>query len=201
MDDLFHAPATTAPAPQGSYVAGFWKSPEAFKAAARAAREAGYAQLQAYMPYPLHGFDDILGLQRSWIGRPVFAICCVGFLLAFGMCSYHMVDDFPAIYGGKPYATWQLFVVVTLETGLLFGALANLLLCFHTCRLLPDPTFTPMHERLSDDTFAIAVPVSAQHSAAQLRSFFEGLHAEDIRVHLEPASAAVAAPAAEASHV
>ncbi len=148
MDDICHGPAIIAPAPTVPYVAGFWRSPGAFRAAARAAREANYTNLQAYLPYPLHGFDEILGIRRSLIGRPVFAICCIGFLLAFFMCHDRMVSDFPMIYGGKPYVSPQLFVVVTLETGLLLGALANLLLCFHCCRLLPNPFFTPMHPTL-----------------------------------------------------
>lgn len=193
MADLVHAPATTAPAPEGPYVAGFWRTPDGFRAAARAARDAGHTNIQAYMPYPVHGFEELLGLERSWIGRPVFALCCLGFLAAFGMCWDRMDVNFPLIYGGKPYGTWQLFVVVTLETGLLLGALANLLLCFHTCRLLPNPAFMPMDPRLSDDTFAIAIPITSRHSADQLERWFHAQQAEEVRV--QPTAAA------EVSHV
>jgi hypothetical protein len=201
MSDLHHA-ATTSPTPDVPYVAGLWRSPDAFRDAARAASKAGYSNLQAYMPYPLHGIEDILGLERSLIGRPVFAICCLGFLLAFFMCWDRQVIDFPTIYSGKPYESWQLFVVVTLETGLLFGAIANLLLCFHCCRLLPNPQFTPLDARLSDDTFAIAIPITSAASAEHLKAWFEGLKADEIRVQAAPPPEppAIAALREEVSH-
>jgi hypothetical protein len=182
MADLHHAPATTSPTPEVPFVCGSWRSPQGFKVAATAARDAGYTNLQAYMPYPIHGIDAILGLERSWIGRPVFVVCIVFFVLAYLLQYDRMVVDFPLVYGGKPYHTWQLFVVVTLETGLLLGALANLLLCFHTCRLLPNPAFTPMNPRLSDDTFAIAVPITSHADAQQLVAWFNRLGAEDVVV-------------------
>jgi len=180
MADAHHAPATTSPTPEVPYVCGYFRTPRAFKLAAMAARDADYKNLQAYMPYPIHGIDAILGLERSLIGRPVFAVSAVFFFLAWFMCYFHMTIDFPLVYGGKPYQTPQLFVVVVMETGLLMGALLNLLLCFHSCKLLPNPTFKPMHPRLSDDTFAIAVPITGSASAEKLTAWFNQVGAEDI---------------------
>lgn len=190
-----HAPPTTSPRPEVPHVVGFWRNPLAFKIAARAARDAGHANLQAYLPYPIHGIEEQLGLKRSLIGRVVFSVAVIGFVLAYGMQFDRQVMDYPMVYGGKPYHTWQLFVVVTLETGLLLGALANLLLCFHTCRLVPNPGFTPMHPRLSDDTFALAVPITAAHRADALVGWFRQLGADEVEVN-ETAGAA----AAETSH-
>jgi hypothetical protein len=180
MADAHHAPATTSPSPEVPYVCGYFSNPRVFKLAAMAARDADYKNLQAYMPYPIHGMDAILGLERSLIGRPVFAVSVLFFVAAWFMQYFNMVVDFPLVYGGKPYDTPQLFVVVTLETGLLLGALVNLLLCFHSCKLLPNPTFKPMHPKLSDDTFAIAVPITSSASAEKLTAWFKQVGAIEI---------------------
>jgi hypothetical protein len=193
--DLFHAPPTVSAAPEQPYVAGYWRDPQAFKVAAAAARDGGHTNLSAYLAYPLHGIEEILGLERSTIGRPVFAVCIVFVLIAYTMCYYQQVVSFPMVYSGKPYHTWQLFVVVTLETGLLLGALANLLLCFHTCRLVPNPAFKPMHPRLSDDTFALALPISATSGVEQLTAWFRQLGADEVEVNENAGAPAAAEPA------
>jgi hypothetical protein len=197
--DLVNAPATTSATPEVPYVAGFWKDPQAFKIAASAARDAGHTGIQAYMPYPIHGIEAILGLERSFIGRPVFAVSILFFLVAYQMQYHQQVVNFPMIYGGKPFHSWQLFVVVTLETGLLIGALVNLLLCFHTCRLVPNPAFKPMHPRLSDDTFCIALPITATADTQSLVAWFRKLGADEVEIDEHPA-AAPAAAGAEPAH-
>jgi len=191
MADLHHAPATSSPTPEVPYVVGYFSNPRTFKLAAMAARDADYKNLQAYMPYPVHGIDEILGLQRSLLGRPVFAVTIVFFLLAYFMQYYNHVLSWPLVYGGKPFHTPQLFVVVTLETGLLLGALFNLVMCFHTCKLIPNPAFTPMHPRLSDDLFAIAVPITDKVPADTLQTFFRQVGAEGITARDPAAPVAV----------
>ncbi len=183
MPDHVNAPPSPSATPEVPYVAGYWRNAQAFKIAATSAREAGHTGIQAYLPYPVHGIEPILGLERSWIGRGVFAVSVVFFIVAYHMQYFQQVESFPMVYGGKPFHTWQLFVVVTLETGLLIGALANLLLAFHTCRLIPNPAFKPMHPRLSDDTFALALPISARASSEQLVAWFRGLGAEEVEVN------------------
>lgn len=156
--------ATTGAAP---YVGGLFADEAGFLAAARAARAAGHADLQAWTPWPVHGLEDALGLQRSWIGRPVFAAVLLGFALCFAGISYLQVDYWPVIYGGKPYFAWPLWVVPVLEIGLLLGAIVNLLACFHTCRLVPDPFTRLPDPRLTDDRFCLALPAGGDPEAVR----------------------------------
>jgi hypothetical protein len=192
--DGITAPPSVSAAPEVPYVAGYWRNPQAFKIAVSAARDAGHTGIQAYMPYPVHGVEPTLGLQRSWIGRPVFATCVLFFLAAYGMQYMQQVVEWPLIYSGKPYHTWQLFVVVTLESGLLMGAIVNLLLCFHTCRLVPNPNFRPIHPRVSDDTFCLAVPLTAAVGADKLVAWFRTLGADEVDIDEAPKPAGAAAP-------
>lgn len=158
--------------PTGStFTVGLFGDEAGLLAAAKAARAAGYTSLQAWSPYPVHGLDPVLGLQRSLLGRPVFLTAVFGWLFCFIGITWLMVGDWTVIYGGKPYFSWQLFIVPTLEAGLLFAALANLKLCFAACKLLPDP-FTQLPDaRVSDDQFALAIGTTETAGAeALLRS-------------------------------
>jgi hypothetical protein len=158
------------------YVAGIFPDEASFVAACRAARTAGHSDLQAWTPWPVHGLEDILGLERSRLGRAVLAAILLGFVVCFVGIHHISVLGWPVVYGGKPFDTWQLWVVPVLETGLLAGAVVNLLACFHTCRLLPDP-FTALPDgRLSDDRFALALPAGADPLA--VRAWFAAQGAE-----------------------
>ncbi len=151
-----------------TFTVGLFGDEAGLLAAAKAARAAGYASLQAWSPYPVHGLDPVLGLQRSLLGRPVFLTAVLGWLFCFIGITWLMVGDWAVIYGGKPYFSWQLFIVPTLEAGLLFAALANLKLCFAACKLLPDP-FTQLPDaRVSDDQFALAIGSSETAGAEAL---------------------------------
>lgn len=151
----------TAPAGDAPYVAGFFADENATLAAAKAARAAGHTAIQVWSPFPIHGIDPVLGLERSLIGRPVFAIALVGFLFTFFGIYHLMVEDWAVVYGGKPFFTWQMWVVPTLEAGLLFGAVFNLKLVLHTCKLLPDPFVRLPDPRVTDDQFCVAVSTTA----------------------------------------
>ena len=155
--DLTEGIDETGPSGTAPLTVGFFADEHALLSAAIAARAAGHTNLQAWSPFPVHGLDPVLGLKRSLIGRPVFTVALAGFLFTFiGIC-WLMVGDWAVIYGGKPYFTWQLWVVPTLETGLLFAAVVNLKACFAACKLIPDPFTQVPDVRVTDDQFALAI--------------------------------------------
>jgi hypothetical protein len=165
---------------------GAYTDADAFLAACRAARGRGLAP-QAWAPYPVHGLEDALGLERSWIGRPVFATILVGFVVAFAGLYHLGVIDYPINVSGKPFFAWQTFVVMTLEVGLLLGALVNMAVAFHACRLLPLPETALVDARQTDDRFLIALPVTGDGTAE--RDFLAGTGAE-VRLHTVAAAEA-----------
>ncbi len=174
-------PDATAPAGDAPFVAGSFADEASFVAAAKAARAAGRKNLQSWMPYPVHGLDPILGLERSLIGRAVFSVAVIGFVLCFAMQFHLMVEDWPIIYSGKPYATWQLWIVPTLEFGLLLGAIVNLLAAFHTCRLVPDPFVVLPDPRTTDDRFCLAIS-TLEAPQADLEAWFKAQGASEVAV-------------------
>lgn len=179
--DLTEGIDATGPAGTAPYVAGFFGTENAALAAVKAVRKAGQTAIQVWSPFPIHGLDPELGLQRSLIGRPVFAICLVGFLFTFFGLRHLMVEDWPLIYGGKPFDTWSLWLVPTLEAGLLFGAVLNLKMVMYTCKLIPDPFVRLPDPRVTDDQFCVAVSSDAATPAAAIEALFAAHGAESIR--------------------
>jgi hypothetical protein len=176
-------------------VVGYYRSQTAFTAAAGAAVSEGRGPL-AFTPYPVHGLDAILGIKRSLLGRPVLGVILIGFCIGLHMCWYTMSQDWPLNVGGKPYFAWPTFMVVSLETGLLLGALANLLIAAHLCRLFPSPATALPNPRMSDDTFALVLPITGAADAAALTAWLSSHGAEEVETYGEPATPSEPADAA-----
>ncbi len=140
---------------------GYYQDRDAFLAAVRTAHAEGLS-VDAIAPYPVHGLEDALGLQRSWIGRPVLTVILLGFAVVGAALIANGTTIWPVNVSGKPFGWWPAFVVCTLEAGLLAGAVVNLKLTLHTCKLLPNPFARTISPRLTDDTFAVILPASGQ---------------------------------------
>jgi hypothetical protein len=188
----------TEPASSPVVTAGFYRDQTAFTGALRAAVADRLAP-QAFTPYPVHGLDAILGLKRSFIGRPVFGVILLGFCVALWMCDYTMDQDWPLNVGGKPYFAWQTFKVVSLETGLLLGALTNFILAAHTCRLLPRPDTRLPDASMTDDTFTIVLPAADPAAAGTLATWLRGHGADTVQV-IGGSPASTPVPAVEHAH-
>lgn len=72
------------------------------KDGARRVRELGYGINEVFSPFPVHGIDKIMGLNRTRISICCFIYGCTGFSLALWMISYMLVYDWPIDIGGKP---------------------------------------------------------------------------------------------------
>jgi hypothetical protein len=166
------------PAPK-AYTVGFFTDPQAFLAACQAARDAAMQGVVAYAPWPVHGLEAANGHPRSWIGRAVLT----AILLAAAGCLHFFVQssviEWPIIVSGKPFFSPEFWVVPVLETGLLAGAVVNLLACFHACKLQP-LDHAVVDPRITDDQFALVVPVSERHTHESVTRWLEGRRAERV---------------------
>ncbi len=162
-------------------VAGYYRDVSRFSEACGAATSAGLKP-EAFTPWPVHGLEKKLGIPRSTLGRPVMAVILIGFALGLHLCWYTQYQSYPLNVGGKPYFAWQTFVVVIMETGLLLGALANMGIALHLCRLLPDPNTRLINDRITDDTFALVLPIVAGKDVEGLSTWLREQGAEEVQV-------------------
>ncbi len=164
-----------------SIIAGYYRDQQTFSDACGAATAAGHKP-QAFTPYPIHGLEAKLGISRSLIGRPVLTVILLGFALGLFLCYFTQYQNWPLNVGGKPYFAWPTFVVVILETGLLLGALTNMGVALHMCRLLPDPFTKLINDRITDDTFALVLPLANRAEADSKSNWLKSHGAEEVQV-------------------
>ena len=137
-----------------------YKDPGTLLRACEKVRDAGYTRWDAHTPFPVHGLDSAMGLKPTILPWFVAILGLGGAAGAMLMQWWVSAVAYPLVISGKPLFSWQAFVPVTFEVGVLMGALGAVLGVFGLSRL-------PMHwhplfssktfERASDDGFLISV--------------------------------------------
>ncbi len=93
-------------------------------AAARAAREAGYTEIEAYSPFPIEGLHDAIGFHSSKLPAIVLAGGIIGGLSGFGMQFFAQAIHYPLNIGGRPLNSWPMWIPITFEMTILFATFA-----------------------------------------------------------------------------
>ncbi|MCI0406500.1 MAG: DUF3341 domain-containing protein [candidate division Zixibacteria bacterium] len=138
---------------------GFFDDPEELLKAGNAARARGFKNLDAFIPYPVHGINEALGIKRSWIPWVTLGAGITGGGLAFLFMSWTSAVDWPLNVGGKPYISWPAFIPITFECTVLFAGLATMFALWAACRL-PQANPKVLDLRITDDRFALVVPIA-----------------------------------------
>lgn len=123
-------------------------------------RDEGYAAWDAYTPFPVHGLEKAMGLKPSIIP---YIVCVMGFsgaALGFGLQYWTSVIEYPYIISAKPFNSFQAFVPVTFELGILLGSFGAVFGMFGLNKLpqLYHSLFNSKRfSRVTDDRFFIAI--------------------------------------------
>jgi Protein of unknown function (DUF3341) len=112
-----------APAPTLHGLMAEFDNPTALVEAATKARLAGYRQMDAYSPIPIHELDEALGLQKTRLPLLVLLGGIAGAIGGFGLASWASAVAYPMNVGGRPLISWPQFIPVTFETTVLGAAL------------------------------------------------------------------------------
>jgi hypothetical protein len=165
-----------------------FESAEQLVAAAEAAVEAGYRQLEAYSPYPIDELPPALNLQPTRLPALVLAAGIASGLAAYGLQYWTTVIDYPLNVGGKPLHDWPAFVSVTFELAILGAAVAAVvgMILFVGLPRPHHPLFhSSLFARASQDRFLLAVEANdPQFDDRQTREFLEShgaQHVEEVR--------------------
>ena len=92
--------------------------------AANKTRDAGYRNIEAYSPFPVHGMAEAVGFHHSRLSAVVLGGGILGGLGGFFMCWYANVISYPLNIGGKPYNSWPAWIPITFECTILLAAFA-----------------------------------------------------------------------------
>ncbi len=90
--------------------------------AAEKVRDAGYEDWDCFVPFPLHGIDEAMGIKRTIL--PVIVFCAGTFGLVFGLALQWWANawDWPWLVGGKPYWSIAANIPIGFETTVLLSA-------------------------------------------------------------------------------
>lgn len=155
-----------------------FETPETVLAAAEAAHDKGYREMDAYTPFPVHGLDKAVGFRNTKLPWIVLICGVLGAIGGFGMQYFASVIHYPVNVGGRPLNSWPAFIPVTFECTILlavFGAVFGML----GLNGLPKPYHPvfncPAFDRASQDRFFLCIktndPIYGGHE--QTRAFLD----------------------------
>ena len=133
-------------------------------------------------PFPVHGLDEALSINRSRIPVVGFIFGALGAILAFGFQAWVFTVSYPLIIGGKPFFSVPTFIPITFEVTVLFAGLSMVAALLIRSRLKPDISFKPVDERITDDRFVILVDAADEKTTLnRVKSLLSGIHTLEIR--------------------
>ncbi|MGP8216526.1 MAG: DUF3341 domain-containing protein [Bacteroidia bacterium] len=145
-----------------TYVHALYDDDDRLKDGAKKVRTLGYSIKDVFSPFPVHGIDKIIGINRTRISICCFIYGCIGFSLAFWMISYMLVYDWPIDIGGKPnftpYHNLPSWIPVLFESTVLCAAHGMALTFLLRSWLLPGVSPKNPDPRTTDDHFLMVMP-------------------------------------------
>ena len=163
-----------------------FEGPKDLLIAASKIRDEGFINFDCHTPYPLHGLDDAMGLKRSILGYIVgvgaLGGAMIGLLLQWFASSY----DYPIVISGKPYFSWQAYMIITFVMMVLGGALSSLLGMFHLNRM---PTYyhplfnSESFKKATDDSFFVSIESEDKlYDEKNTIDFLKSIGAQEVEV-------------------
>lgn len=161
-------------------------SPADLYHASEKVRDAGYTRWDSYSPFPIHGMEDAMGIRRTRLPILVFVGGMTGAGLGFLLQMWVAGKGYPMVTQGKPFLSWQAFVPITFELGVLLAAFTALLsmLALNGLPRWHHPLLKK--ERFlssSDDRFFIAIEADDRNfDPDKARALLEGAGATSIEL-------------------
>jgi len=161
---------------------GYLDTPERALEAADKARRAGFGGLDLFSPYPVHGFEEALGLKPSWVPSIAKVMLIAGAGLAFLLQAWTSAVDWPINVGGKPLVSWPAFMPVVFEGAVLLAGLATFMSLMHFLRAWPGKRPAVASRRLTVDRFALAIPAADEADCDRIKDFLKGCGIDEIEI-------------------
>lgn len=181
-------------------IAAEFTSPDQLLAAAKAAKEKGYRDIEGYSPIPVHGLTDIIGFKDERLGWAVFAAGFAGAVGGFLLQIYTSVgfrfgdgtgflqisgfNGYAHNVGGKPMLSLEAFIPPAYETTILLAGLtaAGAMLALNGLPRPHHPVFNAeCMQRASADRFVLFIEATDPlYEQGEVESFLASLEPQVI---------------------
>ena len=142
------------------FALGIFEDEDVLLHAVENVREAGVKIYEVFTPFPIHGIDDALGIERSRLPIAAFFYGLTGLAFALWMQIYMLGFDWPMIIGGKPHIALPAFIPVSFELTVFFCC-HGMVITFYTISKLYPRWKTPVLDvRSTDDKFVMAIELN-----------------------------------------
>lgn len=129
-------------------------------------RDKGFNIHEVYTPFPVHGLDHAMGLDRTRIAIAAFMYGCLGLATAITITAYMMNVDWPMNIGGKPSFSWGqnmvAFIPILFELTVFFTAHLMVWTYLFKNQLYPGAKAGNPDPRTTDDMFLMQVEVQGE---------------------------------------
>lgn len=163
-----------------------YDDPNALLKAAKQAYQAGYRNMDAYSPFPVHGLAEAVGMHKTRLSWFTLGAGLTGAALAFGMQCFASIYHYPYEIGGRPYFSWPAFIPITFEGTILLGAFTTgfAMILLNGLPRPYHPLFNAKHfERVTSDGFFLCIESTDQkYDPENTRRFLEGLEPKAVDV-------------------
>ena len=157
-----------------------FETPESLLHAAEQARDAGYRDMDAYVPMPVEGLAEAIGFRRTLVERLVLAAGILGATGGFTLCWWMSVVAYPHIVAGRPLNSWPAYIPITFESIVLVACLTAIvsMLALNGLPQPYHPVFNvKVFERASRDRFFLCIEAKdANFDPEKTREFLERLN-------------------------
>lgn len=142
---------------ESKFLVGVFDDEDVLMTGVKKIRNSGVKIHEVYTPFPIHGLDEVLGYERSFMSRAAFMFGVVGFTCVMSLMIWTMGFDWPMIVGGKDYVSAPVLVPVGFEGTVLFAALGMVFTFLTVSNLWPGKKPFLFDSRCTDDKFIMAV--------------------------------------------
>ena len=156
--------------------------------AAEQVRDHGYRFWDVHSPFPIHGMNKAMGLQKSPLGYIIFCGGFTGFLTAVSLEFIPSSFLYPMIVHGKPvnFYTLPAFFPIIFELTILLSALTAFFGVFVLNRLprLHHPLFDflPFRRATNDAFFLVIESSDPKFSESETQALLEGIGSSQVTV-------------------
>ncbi len=160
------------------------RNPKELIDVAKLVDKSGYKNYDTFSPFPVHGMDKAMNLNKSKLGWIVLGHGIVGLTGAFAMIYYMMVYDYPLNISGKTLMNIPAWIPVMFELTILLSAFGAVFGMFFLNGLpkFNHPLFnSEQFKKVTDDGFFICIEAEdPQFDAEKVEKLLKDAGAQNI---------------------